>query len=93
MVTEADTVVAELSRQIGLKIAELRRGVRLTQEQLAERLEVSPQWLRQIETGREHPSLVTMVKIALALDVTVKDLFESPASMQKSKPGRPRRPG
>jgi transcriptional regulator with XRE-family HTH domain len=56
-------------------IQNLRTSKQLTQEELAERLNVSQSWLARIETGREIPNLKRLQQIARALDVKVKDLI------------------
>ena len=59
----------------GSRIRNLRKKRGLTQEQLAERLSLSPTHLSNIETGTTRVSLSSIVKIANALDVTVDDLL------------------
>jgi transcriptional regulator with XRE-family HTH domain len=56
-------------------IQRLRKERQITQEQLAERLNVSQSWLARIETGREIPNLRRLQQIAQALEVKVKDLI------------------
>jgi len=62
---------------IGQRIADLRRAhvPRLTQEELAERAEVSSDTVRKIEQGKRSPSLDTMDRIAGALDVPTSALL------------------
>lgn len=56
-----------------LKIARIRAD--LTQEHLAEIVDLSPTHLSNIETGSTKVSLPTLVKLANALSVTVDDLL------------------
>lgn len=55
------------------KIARIK--AEMTQEQLAERIGISPTHLSNIETGTTHVSLMVIVKLANALSVTVDDLL------------------
>ncbi len=56
-----------------LKIARIRAD--LTQEHLAEIVDLSPTHLSNIETGSTKVSLPTLVKLSNALSVTVDDLL------------------
>lgn len=60
---------------IGLRIRKLRRQKLWTQENLAEKAEIAPDYLCRIELGKKHPSLKTLLMIANALDTTVDDLL------------------
>lgn len=69
--------------QVGRRIRALRvgrQGNRVTQEQLAERAEISVSFLSMIERGERSPHLETLEKIALALEVPVEELFRSDAA-------------
>lgn len=63
-------------RTIGLKIKERRQAVGITQEQVANELEVNPSHISNIECGRANPSLTALVKIANILQCSV-DYFIS----------------
>lgn len=54
---------------------ELRARYDLTQEQLADKVEVTRQTILAIETGKYAPSLELAFKIARALRSTVEDVF------------------
>ena len=58
------------------KLKELRLSHNLTQEQLAELIEVSPKTYRNYESGKTKPRIVTFKKIVLALDTTSDELLE-----------------
>lgn len=60
---------------IGLRIRELRKQKYWTQEKLAEKAEIAPDYLCRIELGKKHPSLKTILLIANALNTTVDDLL------------------
>lgn len=49
----------------------------LTQEKLAERATISLDYLGKIEVGINRPGLVTLLKLANALDVSMEELFKT----------------
>lgn len=61
--------------QIGQKIKNLRNEAGLTQEQMAERCEISTSFLGHIERGTRKLSLETAVKIADCLHVSMDALI------------------
>ncbi len=60
---------------IGIKIKELRKKKDMTQEKLAEYLNVSSQAVSKWETGVASPDLSMIVPLARLLDVTTDELF------------------
>ena len=62
-------------KAIGKRIKIARIKADLTQERLAERINISPTHLSIIETGTTRVSLSTMISIANALSVTSDDLL------------------
>ena len=61
---------------LGLKIRDLREKKRLTQNQLAEKINMSDNGLSNIEGGKANPHFDTIAAIADALDVSL-DYFIS----------------
>ena len=61
---------------LGKRIKEIRKQKNLTQEQLAELIQIETGSLSAIESGRHFPSLPTLEKISTTLDVELKQLFE-----------------
>ena len=61
--------------KLGRKIQKLRKATDLTQEEFAERLNISRTHMGHIEQGRKQPSLELLQKIAKALGVKTKDLI------------------
>lgn len=79
----------EVARRIGRKIAQLRRAGGLTQEGLAERLNVSIERVSRIE--REGNLTVhTMVTVANALGVDPAELWKEPDVEPPRERGRGR---
>lgn len=56
---------------IGQKIKERRVSLEITQETVANRLNVNPSHISNIENGRANPSLTALVKIANILTCSV----------------------
>ena len=63
-------------KTIGLKIKERRQELGITQEQIANSLDVNPSHVSNIECGSANPSLTALVRIANVLECSV-DYFIS----------------
>jgi transcriptional regulator with XRE-family HTH domain len=61
--------------RFGRHVQALRRSRGLTQEQLAERSDLSTDAIRRIERGRLSPSLVTIAKLGRGLELSVSTIF------------------
>ncbi|MDD3678288.1 MAG: helix-turn-helix transcriptional regulator [Dehalococcoidales bacterium] len=57
------------------RLEELRKKTGITQEALADRLEVSRQTIGSLESGRYNPSIVLAFKIARFFGVNIEDIF------------------
>lgn len=55
---------------IGVRIKKRRKSLNLTQEQIAERVDISNQHMSNIERAKSIPSTETIMKLAAALDTT-----------------------
>lgn len=62
-------------KAIGKRIKIARIKADMTQEMLAEKIELSPTHLSNIETGTTRVSLTTIVSIANGLGITVDDIL------------------
>jgi len=60
---------------MGRNVAKIRTQKHLTQEQLAEKIDVSTVFISQIETAVRKPSLETIYKLSIALDCTIDTLI------------------
>ncbi|EJE8675446.1 helix-turn-helix transcriptional regulator [Vibrio parahaemolyticus] len=60
---------------VGKKIKEARKKKKLTIEDLASRSGLSVAHLSRLENGRKSPTITTLEKIALALDVPIVYFF------------------
>jgi transcriptional regulator with XRE-family HTH domain len=59
----------------GREIRRRREALGLTIEQLAERAELSPNYVGTVETGKRDPSLSTVLALAKGLHVPPAELF------------------
>ncbi len=65
-----------LQKELGARIANLRRSRGLTQEQLAEAVDRSVEFISLVERGINAPSVSGLERFAKALKVEVRDLFD-----------------
>jgi transcriptional regulator with XRE-family HTH domain len=78
-------------QNLGRRVIELRKAQGLTQQNLADRMQIDARDVRRIESG-DNVTVVTLVKLAGALDVDIGALFEPAAQAGQRRPGRPRSP-
>lgn len=57
------------------RLEEIRRERGITQEELANVLEVSRQTIGSLENGRYNPSIILAFKIAKYFGLTIEDIF------------------
>lgn len=73
--------------QTGIQIAEARRRQNLTQEQLAQLMQVSRQTVSRWEAGAAYPEMEKIVRLADLLQVSCDDLLRPGASDQRVSGG------
>lgn len=64
-----------IKKEFGEKIKKMRKSRHLTQEQLAEMIDISPRNLSGIEVGANFIKAETLEKIIRALNTTTGELF------------------
>ncbi len=69
-------VGVRLEERFGAHLRVLRKARVLTQETLAERSDLSVDAIRRIERGAFSPSLETIGKLSVGLDVSLPTLFQ-----------------
>ncbi len=69
-------MITDHDRKLGERIKELRKKANLTQNKLSENVGISEKYLQYIEKGSRQPSLKTIYKLAEAIRVKTKDLFD-----------------
>lgn len=67
--------MSDLKTKLGKRIQEIRKSQNITQEKLAELVNMDITSLSKIETGRNYPQPETIEKISSALGVDVSNLF------------------
>ena len=60
----------------GLRIKHLREIKDWTQEYLAEKMDISTNYLSSIERGKENPTFDLLVKLSEALEVEMWEMFD-----------------
>lgn len=77
-------------RNVGRRLAELRRSKGWTQEEVAESLEIASRNYQELERGVQNLTLRTMVRLAHLFDVSVVELLKEPRD-REVRVGRPRK--
>lgn len=69
----------DIYEQIAINIKKYRKEVGITQAQLAEKVNVSHEFIRRIESkkGKKTFSIDTIYKISQALEIDIKKLFDN----------------
>ncbi|MDE7367665.1 MAG: helix-turn-helix domain-containing protein [Lachnospiraceae bacterium] len=70
-------------KKIGIRIQECRKQQRMTVEHLAELANISPEFLRAIESGQKGMSLTTLANLAVSLQTSTDYLLFGSASEEK----------
>ncbi len=71
--------------EIGRRIARRRKQLNLTQEFLAELVDVSPQYISHIEHARSIPSTEVIMRLAIALDTTPDEFLVGTARYEDQR--------
>jgi transcriptional regulator with XRE-family HTH domain len=64
------------NRTFGQSVYRLRNSANLTQEQLAEKAEISRRYVQMIEAGRYTPTIDVASRLREALEVSWEDLLK-----------------
>lgn len=81
MVEELKKIANPLAKNLGVKIAEIRKQREWTQASLAERVGVDTETISRFERGATIPSLMTLEKIAQCLKIGVAELFSESSTV------------
>lgn len=65
----------KVNEKVGKKIRRFRKGKKMSQEELADRVGLHYTTISRIERGISNPPVQTIDKIAKALKVSLSDLF------------------
>ena len=69
--------MSELSVTIGKRIRNFRTSQKMSQEELAEKCDLHPTYIGQVERGEKNATLESISKIATGLSVSLSTLFEN----------------
>lgn len=67
---------SDICQKFATKLQELRTAKGFTQEHLALDADIDKSYIGKIENGQKMPTLKTIAKLALALEVHIKELFD-----------------
>ncbi len=68
--------VSVTHKKFGKRLKELRSARNLTQEQVAERIEVDRSYMGFLERGERNPTLSKLIKLSKVLDVNLSELLK-----------------
>lgn len=67
----------EMTKYIGKNINKYRTDMKLTREQLAEKSHITASHLYQLEIGNSVPSIITIIDICNALNITIAQITDN----------------
>ena len=65
-----------ITEQVGNRIRALRKQRGLSQEKLALKAGIDRTYLAGIETRKRNATLLSLEKVAIALDISMRDIFD-----------------
>ena len=68
--------VSDFKKKFGANLKEIRKSKKITQEKLAELIDLHYRQMSKIETGENFPSCKTLEKLCFALNVSPASLFD-----------------
>ncbi len=83
--------MTDVRKQVGMAIRRLRHKQGVTQQALAERLQVYRTYLSGVESGQRNPTIQTLSRFAEALGVPLIDLFRNNSQPHTAIPRKRRR--
>ncbi len=66
----------DIKKVFGKRLRELRKEKGLAQDKLAAKAGLNPSYVGFIERAERNPTLETIYKLSIALDVPIQDLFD-----------------
>jgi transcriptional regulator with XRE-family HTH domain len=78
----SEPAAEEQGLQVARAVRDTRRGLNLSQRQLAGRMQVPRTYISKIENGKAMPTLSSLERLAKALDVKMCDLLHDARSRQ-----------
>ena len=69
----------DIREKIGQRIKHLREHSSMSQKDLAYSADLDRSYIASVENGSRNISIINIEKIAIALNVNLKDFFQSPS--------------
>jgi len=69
--------MSDIKKVVGDKIKDLRNGRSWSQEELADKANVSRSFMGEIERGQANATIESLEKITNALEITLEDFFKN----------------
>lgn len=66
-----------MTKELGQRIRAERTARKMTQEELAERADLHPTYIGQVERGEKSLTIASLEKIVVGLGISFSDLFEN----------------
>ena len=67
--------------EFGKRLRKHRKDRKLTLDQMAELVELSPNYLGDIERGKKFPGTETLIRIVNVLDISADELLKQPQTI------------
>jgi transcriptional regulator with XRE-family HTH domain len=77
--------MSQLVNSFGITVRQLREQHSWSQEALAERADLSRSYVGELERGQAIPSLLTLHKLAQALDLSLANLLANTEHIEQSR--------
>lgn len=77
--------MGDIKKVVGARIRDLRNGRGWSQEELADKANVSRSFMGEIERGQASATIESLEKITNALEITLEDLFRNLQPSSDSK--------
>ena len=71
--------------QVGIRIRELRKAQKISQQELGDRANLNYKYIGSVERGERNPSIESLLKIADGLKADVGDFFNMERQRQLSE--------
>lgn len=75
----------KLQDRVALRIRTIRKRRGLTQDELAEKIDRTGDAVSQLERGKSLPSFETLERLAVALDIPIRDFFDEGRTGESSQ--------
>ena len=67
-----------ITKMVGLRIKDLREGLGMSQETIANSIGMARTYFAEVETGKRNVSIRNLTKITKGLGVSLAEFFDSP---------------